>query len=132
MEDYLAAVSSPVFTPWEAFWARYFRYDAVVHPDGTVGSGVPPSAIAEEQAAMWATRTEELPAFVRAPTLIVRATDGLLGDDRGLLLPRAEADRLLGLIPDSRLEEIAGTNHYTVVLADRFTEAVTDWLATGA
>jgi len=114
-----------------AFWDAYYRYDAETRPDGTVVSGVPKDAIAQEQAALYLTKTELLPNFVKAPTLIVRATDGLLGPDAGHILPRAEAERLAGIIPGSRFVEIPGTNHYTVVLAAGFGAAVAGFLNEG-
>ena len=89
---------------------------------------MPKAVIAEEQAAIFFTRTDALPGFVRAPTLIVRATVGLLGGDRGQILPRAEAERLLAAIPGSRLVEIPETDHYTVVLADAFAGEVAAFL----
>ncbi|MGH2532051.1 MAG: alpha/beta fold hydrolase [Thermomicrobiales bacterium] len=112
----------------QAFWYRYYRYDAEVRDDGTVTSNVPKAAIAEEQAALFLTRTDVLPEYVKAPTLIVRATEGLLGGTRGQLLPAAEAERLRGLIPGSQIVEIPGTNHYTIVLNQRFSEAVLTFL----
>lgn len=113
------------------FGERYYRYDAETRADGTVRSSVPRAAIAEEQAAAFFTRTDALPGFIRAPTLIVRATVGLLGDNRGHILPRPEAERLLAAIPGSRLIEIPETDHYTVVLADGFAPEVTTFLAEG-
>jgi hypothetical protein len=85
---------------------------------------MPKAALLEEQATMFLTRTDVLPEYVKAPTLIVRATEGLLGGDRGLLLPSEEAERLHGLIADSEVVEIPETNHYTLVLDPAFTEAV--------
>lgn len=117
--------------PWEPFGERYYRHDAEALTDGTVRSGVPKAAIAEEQAAAFFTRTDALPGFVKASTLIVRATVGLLGDERGQILPRDEAERLLGAIPGSRLVEIPGADHYTVVLAEPFLRAVTAFLEAG-
>ncbi len=123
-----AMLSAPHFSR-DAFWERYYRYDAEVQPDGTVVSSVPKAAIAEEQAAMFLIRTDVLPEFVKAPTLIVRATEGLLGGDRGLILPASEAERLSALIADSRVLEIPGTNHYTAALTETFAQAVTAFLA---
>lgn len=132
LDAYLAAMRATTPLPWTPFGERYYRYDAEVRADGTAASGVPKAAIAEEQVAAFFTRTDALPAAVRAPTLIVRATVGLLGGERGLILPRAEAERLLGAIAGSRLVEIAGTDHYTVVLADAFGRAVAAFLDDGA
>lgn len=120
LDTYLSAMRETTRFPWELFGERYYRYDAEVGADGATRSGVPKQAIAEEQAAAYFTRTDALPEFVKAPTLIVRATEGLLGGERGLILPREEADRLLSAIAGSRLVEVPYTNHYTVVLAKRF------------
>ena len=132
LDAYLEAMlASPHFAGDGPFWERYFRHDAEVRPDGTAGSGVPRAAITEEQASLFLTRTDVLPEYVKAPTLIVRATDGLLGGERGQILPGAEADRLRGIIAESRIVEIAGTNHYSIVLAERFVEEVAAFLADG-
>ena len=131
LEAYLAAMRATTRLPWEPFGERYYRYDAEVRADGAAVSGVPKAAIAEEQAAIALTRTEALPAAVKAPTLIVRATVGLLGGERGQLLPRAEAERLLGEIGGSRLVEIPASDHYTVVLAEAFGREVAAFLEEG-
>lgn len=128
LDAYLATMRATTRLPWEPFGERYYRYDADIHPDGSVTSSVPEAAITEETLASYFTRTEALPAHVKAPTLIVRATVGLLGDGRGQILPRAEADRLLAEIADSRLVEIPETDHYTVVLADQFAREVIAFL----
>jgi lipase len=128
LDAYLTAMQEIARFPWQPLGERYFRYDAEVLPDGTARSCVPKEAIAEEVAVNNALRTDMLPTHITAPTLIVRATVGLLGGERGLLLPRAEAERMRGLIGGSRVVEIPDTNHYTVVLADQCTEAVTAFL----
>ena len=129
LDAYLDAMLSAPHLTRDAFWERYYRYDAEVQPDGTVMSSVPKTAITEEQAAMVLTRTDVLPDFVSAPTLIVRATEGLLGGDRGLILPAEEAERLRGIIAGSRVVEIPSSNHYTVVLTEPFADEVSRFLA---
>ncbi len=126
---YLDTMLSAPHLTRDAFWERYYRYDAEVQADGTVLSGVPKAAIAEEQATMFLIRSDVLPEFVKVPTLIVRATEGLLGGDRGQILPAAEAERLRSLIADSRLLEIPGSNHYTAALTETFAQSVTGFLA---
>lgn len=128
LDAFLAAMRVISRLPWDPVGERYYRHDAVTLPDGSVRSGVPKAAIAEEQAAVLFTRTDLLPAHVKAPTLIVRATVGLLGGDRGQILPRAEADRLRAAIPGSRLVEIPDADHYTIVLAAPFVRQVTAFL----
>jgi hypothetical protein len=131
LDAYLGLMRQLPMLQWNDLWEAYFRYDANVRPDGTVTSRVPKAAIEEESLALGLTRSEALPDLVRAPTLLVRATVGLLGPDRGLILPRAEAERLQGIIPNCQLIEIEGTNHYTVVTVQPFVESVRAFLAKG-
>jgi pimeloyl-ACP methyl ester carboxylesterase len=130
LDAYLQAMRQlPMIPEWNDLWEQYFRYDAQVYPDGHVTSRVPRAAIEEENAALALTRTEELPALITQPTLIVRATIGLLGPDRGFILPAEEAARLQALIPGSQLIEAPGTNHYTIILSDVLKRSVADFLA---
>jgi pimeloyl-ACP methyl ester carboxylesterase len=130
LDAYLDTMRQLPMIDWSSDWEAYFRYDAFAHPDGTVTSRVSKAAIEEESLALALARTEVLPELVRSPTLVVRAPVGLLGPDRGFILPREEADRLCRLIPASHLLEIEKTNHYTIMLADALTEGVIAFLAT--
>jgi pimeloyl-ACP methyl ester carboxylesterase len=127
-DAYWEAMCAPWMAPHEAFWRDYYRYDVETYPDSTVMCRVPRAAIAEEVATNGAFNMAALSEMVKAPTLIVRATVGMLAPDRGLLLPREEAERLLRVIPASRMMKIADTNHYTVILADAFTHACAAFL----
>ena len=119
----------PIQQQWNEMWEANFRYDAEVRPDGTVASRVPKAAIEEETLTLALTRSEALPDLVKCPTLVVRATVGLLGPEAGFILPRAEAERLCNVIGDCRLLEVPDTNHYTVVLADATVTGIRDFLA---
>lgn len=121
-------LSSPHFSGDREFWQNYFRYDAETRSDGTTLSNIPPAAITEEQASLFLTNTAVLPNYVKSPTLIVRATVGLIDNERGQILPADEAERLAGIMTDSRIVQIEGTNHYTVALADQFGTEVTQFL----
>ena len=129
LDAYLDAMLGAPHLPADAFWNRYYRYDAETRPNGTVMSSVPKAAVTEDQAALFFTRTDVLPEHVKAPTLIVRATQGLLGGERGQILPAAEAERLRTLIPGSRMVEIPETNHYTIVCAEPFTRTLMAFLS---
>jgi len=118
LDAYLNAMEGLPIHPWQEFWEQYYRYDAHVREDGMVTSRVPRRAIDEEIRAMGTLRLEALSAFVRAPTLIVRATVGMLGPERGLILPPQEAERMVTTIAGSRVVALPGTNHYTI-LCDR-------------
>lgn len=128
LDAFLAAMCASPNHPWDAYWDRYYRYDAEVRPDGAVVSRVPKSAIDQEGAALWATRIEALAEVVETPTLIARSTRGLLGDTRGFVLTGDEAEWLRAVIPGSRLVEIAETNHYTILQAPGLLEVLLDWL----
>lgn len=128
LDNYLTAMRAISRFPWEPFGERYFRYDAEVMPDGTVSSRVPKAVLMEEVAVNATIEITRLPERITAPTLIVHATVGLLGGERGLLLPRDEAERLQQGISGSHLVGISGADHYTVVLAEQFVEAVTAFL----
>ena len=128
MDAYLEMCRRMPYFKWSDFWEAYFRYDAEVRPDGTVVSKVSKSGIQEEIASNAAINTELFPPMLRAPTLILRATEGLLAPDRGLLLPREEADRLQALIAGSQVKEFPNTNHYTIITSPEFGPAVSDFL----
>ncbi|MEI6044824.1 MAG: alpha/beta hydrolase [Chloroflexota bacterium] len=119
---------SPVFN-WNAFWEDYMSYDLELRPDGTVISAVPKAAIMEEIGVNASIRTDILPNYIKAPTLLVRATEGLLGLNRGLVLPIEEAERLQSIIPGSRIVPIPEANHYTLILSDVFKQEVSAFLA---
>lgn len=129
LDAYLAERKQAPMHEWNPFWEAYYRYDAEVHPDGTVTSRVPKAAINEENAVNFTIRTEVLPNYVKAPTLIARAALGSLAPDRGFILPADEAERVQSIIPGSRLVTIANTNHYTITLADDFRREVLAFLA---
>jgi pimeloyl-ACP methyl ester carboxylesterase len=113
---------------WSDFWDAYYRYDAEIRPDGTVVSRVSKSGIQEEIITSVTLNSEVLTPMIKAPTLFLRATEGLLGPDKGLLLPREEADRLLNLITGSQVKEIPKTNHYTITLSPELETAISDFL----
>jgi lipase len=119
---------SPVYQ-WNPFWEAYFRYDANVHPDGTVTSRVPKAAI-EEEFMVDSTINPDVPlSRIHAPTLILRAELGTISPNQGFILAADEAERVQGMIPGSRVVTIANTNHYTITLADEFRREVLAFLA---
>ncbi len=128
IDSYLALCKQIPFHKWDSFWEEYYRYDADVREDGTVTSRVPKSVIQEEIAANSIINTELLVPLVKVPTLLVRATVGTLGADRGLLLTREEAERLQGIIKGSTIVEIPNTNHYTIIISEDFEREVSNFL----
>jgi pimeloyl-ACP methyl ester carboxylesterase len=128
LDAYLSVMSRSPVHPWNAFWEAYYRYDAQVQDDGTVRSRVQRAAIEEEMRALDLLDLDSLPGRVQAPTLIVRASVGLLGPDRGLLLTPQAAERLTEAIPESYLVEVSGSNHYTILLAEELGRNILSFL----
>ena len=89
---------------------------------------MPKAAIDEENGVNFFIQLDGLPAYIKAPTLIARATDGLLGGDAGQLLPMAEAERMRGMIPGSEIVSVANANHYTIITSDAFVSATVEFL----
>lgn len=119
LEGFLAVLQTlPMFAGrWNAHLERYFTYDVEPGPNGGVVSKVPRHAIEEEVANMQRTRLAPLHGRIAAPTLLLRAPDGLLGEDDHLLTP-GEAVAMARAIPKCRLVDVPGTNHYTILLGD--------------
>jgi len=113
---------------WNPFWEAYYRYDAEVHPDGTVTSRVPRAAIEEEILVNTSINPDVLLSCIQAPTLITRAPLGTLAPDRGFIMTAEEAERVKGIIAGSRVVEIPDTNHYTITLSEVFTREVLSFL----
>ncbi len=51
---------------------------------------------------------------VKAPTLILRATRGMLAED-DLVLPADVAERMVREIHDARKVDVEGTQHYSIL-----------------
>lgn len=102
---------------WNAALERYFTYDVEAGPGGGVRSKVPRRVVEAELAALARTRLWVLHHRVTAPTLLIRAPDGLLTRD-DCLMTQEEAEAMAHAIPTCRLVVAPGTNHYTVLLAE--------------
>src|SRR5579859_2594269 len=101
--EYLATMQRLPIHPWDHFWEQYYRYDALVHEDGTVTSRVPRWAIDEQLRGLETLRLDALPEMARSRALIVRATVGMLGPDQGFMLPAAGAGQVTAAMAESRL-----------------------------
>jgi len=100
---------------WNDYLERYFRYDVEVLPAGTVRAKASRPAIEEELANLERERLWVWHHQVKAPTLILRAPDGLL-TPTDCLMTQEEAEALAHAIPRAKLVVVPGTNHYTVLL----------------
>jgi pimeloyl-ACP methyl ester carboxylesterase len=102
---------------WNRHLERYFTYDVEPGPGGGVRSKVARHAIEEEVANLQRTRLWAWHHRIAAPTLLLRAPDGLLRAD-DCLMTQEEAEAMAHAIPRCRLVVVPGTNHYTVLLGD--------------
>ncbi len=119
LEAFLAMVRGlPMFAGrWNRHLERYFTYDVEPGPGGGVRSKVARHAIEEEVANLQRTRLWVWHHKIAAPTLLLRAPDGLLRDD-DCLMTQDEADAMAHAIPHCQLVIVPGTNHYTILLGD--------------
>jgi len=108
----------PMFTGrWNDYLVRHFTYDVEPGPGGGVRSKVAKHAIEEEVANLQRTRLWVWHHEIHAPTLLLRAPDGLLTAD-DCLITQEEAEAMAHAIPKCRLVVVPTTNHYTIVLGE--------------
>jgi len=100
---------------WNDYLERYFRYDVEELPGGTVRAKAARLAIEEEIVNLERERLWVYHHRIKAPTLILRAPDGLL-TATDCLMTQEEAEAMADAMPRSKLVVVPGTNHYTVLL----------------
>lgn len=117
LEAYLGMLRElPMFAGrWNDYLTRYFTYDVEPAPGGGVRSKVARHAVEEEVANLARVRLWVWHHRVRAPTLLLRAPEGLLTAS-DCLMTQEEAEAMTHAIPDCRLVVVPGTNHYTILL----------------
>lgn len=77
-------------------------------------SRVKPTHIQEEILNIRQVEAAQFYRRVSCPVLILRATDGILGQD-DLVLPEASVERMLREIPNARRVDIKRTNHFSIL-----------------
>ena len=105
--------SAPYMQPWLPNIETYYAYEIEEVEDG-VKTNIDPVHIAEEAQNVRKIDCASLYGKVRCPALILRATQGLLSQD-DLLLPPGVAEEMVAQIPDARLFNVEGMNHYGIV-----------------
>jgi pimeloyl-ACP methyl ester carboxylesterase len=91
----------------------YFRYE-IEKVEGGVRSRVHPKHIEEEAQNLGKVDSRQFYTKVASPTLILRATKGMLTED-DLLLPEDVAERMVREIPNAKRVDVKGTNHYSIL-----------------
>jgi pimeloyl-ACP methyl ester carboxylesterase len=112
--DYLSPMKqAPFLQPWNAYMETYFRYE-IEEAEGGVRSRVDPKHIEEESTNIRNEDPSQFYAKVIRPTLILRATEGMLAED-DFVLPENVVDRMVREIPNAKRVDIKGTNHYSIL-----------------
>ena len=119
VEAFLAMLRGlPMFAGrWNDYFVRHYTYDVEPGPAGGVRSKVARHAIEEEVANLQRTRLWVWHHQIKAPTLLLRAPDGLL-TPTDCLMTQEEAEAMAHAIPDCTLVVVPGANHYTILLGD--------------
>ncbi len=128
-EEYIDMMKqAPFLHPWSEAFDTYYQYE-VEEAEGGIRPRSRPEHIQEEAQNLGKVDVSEFYGKIQAPTLILRATDGLLADD-DILLPEPVAERMLQEIPDARLQTVEGVNHYMIVFQPNETrdQALLDFL----
>jgi len=114
LDAYLAQMKqAPYLQPWNSYMETYFRYE-VENVKGGVSSRVHPEHINEEAENLGKVDSREFYKKVKVPTLILRATKGMLAED-DLLLPEDVVQRMVREIPNAKRVDIEGSNHYSIL-----------------
>ena len=113
-KSYLSLIKkAPFMHPWNSYLETYFRYE-VEKVAGGVRSRVDPQHIEEESANLRKVDTVQFYSKVLSPTLILRATKGMLAKD-DLVLPENVAERMVRKIPNAKKVDVKGANHYSMI-----------------
>lgn len=121
--------TSWVFTEWSPYVERYLLADVEEQPDGVVRHRIPRHVPEEELSAEARHPTRSFYHRVGSPVLILRAPRPLVreGDQ---VLGGEDAREMAASLPDARLVEIEGANHFSILLGKPRTslEAITAFL----
>jgi pimeloyl-ACP methyl ester carboxylesterase len=113
-EDYVLQMKqAPFLKPWNSFMETYFRYE-VEKVKGGLRSRVHPKHIEEEAQNLGKVDSTQFYARVTSPTLILRATKGLLAED-DLVLPKDVAERMVREMQKAECLDLEETNHYSIL-----------------
>jgi pimeloyl-ACP methyl ester carboxylesterase len=113
-EYYISQMKQALYLqPWNSYMETYFHYE-VEKVKGGLRSRVHPKHIEEEAKNLGKVDSRQFYKKVTSPTLILRATKGMLADD-DLLLPEDVAERMVRQIPKAKRVDLEGTNHYSIL-----------------
>jgi len=128
-QDYMSLWRQTPFLKedWNEFWERYFAFDVETGVDGSVRRKVPRRVMEAEISASGGALLRPLYSRIVCPTLILRASRGIMSD-ADLIMPLEAATAMQKEIRNCKLLTIEGSNHYTIVTRNDFVEAVRGFL----
>jgi pimeloyl-ACP methyl ester carboxylesterase len=130
-EDYLAQIrQAPFMQPWSETLENYFRYESRKVGEGGRRSRIDPAHIAEERSNLLLLDPDGLYPAISCPVLILRATEPMItGGD--FVLPEDALPELLAALPQARLINLEGLNHYSLVMqpSDQRDQAILKFLS---
>jgi pimeloyl-ACP methyl ester carboxylesterase len=113
-ETYLSLMKqAPYLRPWNLYMETYFRYE-IEEVQGGIRSRVHPNHIEEEAKNLKEVDSREFYKKVKSPTLILRATKGMLAED-DLLLPEDVVEQMVREMPNAKRVDVEGANHYSIL-----------------
>ncbi len=118
------AEKTPMYKPWPP-WRRLFDYE-LEDVEGGVRARTSKDAPWEDEAYRKSQDPYSLWPAVTMPSLLVRAKQEIL-PGMGCILSRADADRFVSEVPNSKLVEV-DTNHYAIGMQPDTARAVAEFL----
>jgi pimeloyl-ACP methyl ester carboxylesterase len=126
-EDYLALMrDGGLASPWSEAWEDFYRYELETGEAGAVRARTNLPAVMEDISYGGGFDQRELWPRMRAPTLLVRATQPL-GDSGGYVVPKADAESFAATAGDATVVEV-DANHFGVLFAPGTIAAAVDFL----
>lgn len=113
-DDYLNEMKAlSCYRPWNQAKTDFFKYELVKSGE-SVRCGINPENIREEAANIRKIKPEEFYSNISCDTLILRATEGLTGNE-DILLPEETVDLMVKNIPSACAVSVQGANHYSIL-----------------
>jgi pimeloyl-ACP methyl ester carboxylesterase len=113
-EVYLSLMKmAPFLQPWPQALEASLLHE-LEEVDGGVRSSVQPEHIEEEILNLMKVDASQAYPKINCPVLILRAKEGMLVED-DILLPEKAIEIMIREIPDARVVDVEGTNHYSII-----------------
>ncbi|MBA7621223.1 Haloalkane dehalogenase [subsurface metagenome] len=131
LDDYMNLAKQAPFLQgdWNEYMERYVAFDMQTEADGSVRSKVPRQVIEADISPTLGVRLRPLYSRIVCPTLILRASHGIMSET-DFIMPQEAAAAMQQAIANCKVLTIDGTNHYTIVIGKRndFVERVRGFL----